>query len=431
MDEEGRILIFTGDGKGKTTAALGMAVRAHGHGIPVAIIQFVKSDVKTGEFAVLSRLPGVEIFVTGRGFVPPETDPRFRGTPSGGGGRAPHRHGSRLFGTVRPRYPGRGVLRRRPEPDPGGTRPAPPQGKGPRRHRRPDRPGRHRGAHRRRRHGFRDPVRETRVRQRPKGNEGSGVLMPYCPTLVIAGTHSGSGKTSLTLALARALTRRGLRVQTFKTGPDFLDPTYLALASGRPCYNLDGWMAGQDHVRGLFERTAADADCALVEGVMGLFDGADAATDEGSTAEIARWLDAPVLLVVNVHGMGRSIAALVKGFTSFAPDLRFAGVDRQPLRLGAPRGMARRLAQSRGSAAAHRGDPAGGVPRARPPPPRPRHRRPGRAARDPLRRSRDGTGAPPFHRRALPGLSLRQEVVNHCHAGLDPASRSHRTGLPV
>jgi cob(I)alamin adenosyltransferase len=77
MNEQGRILIFTGDGKGKTTAALGMAVRAHGHGIPVAVIQFVKSDVQTGEFAVLSKLPGVEIFVTGRGFVPPETDPRF------------------------------------------------------------------------------------------------------------------------------------------------------------------------------------------------------------------------------------------------------------------------------------------------------------------------------------------------------------------
>lgn len=75
--KQGRVLIFTGDGKGKTTAALGMALRAHGHGIPVAIVQFVKSDVKTGEFAALSRLPGVEIFVTGLGFVPPKTDPRF------------------------------------------------------------------------------------------------------------------------------------------------------------------------------------------------------------------------------------------------------------------------------------------------------------------------------------------------------------------
>jgi cob(I)alamin adenosyltransferase len=77
LHDKGRVLIFTGDGKGKTTAAMGMALRAHGHGIPVAIIQFVKSDVKTGEFAALSGLPGVEIFVTGRGFVPPETDPLF------------------------------------------------------------------------------------------------------------------------------------------------------------------------------------------------------------------------------------------------------------------------------------------------------------------------------------------------------------------
>jgi cobyrinic acid a,c-diamide synthase len=150
--------------------------------------------------------------------------------------------------------------------------------------------------------------------------------MARCPTLVIAGTHSGSGKTSLTLALIRMLTRRGLAVQTFKAGPDFLDPTYLALASGRPCYNLDGWMSGKEHVCRLFEGAAADADCALIEGVMGLYDGADTATDEGSTAQIARWLGAPVLLVVNVHGMGRSVAALVKGFVDFAADLRFAGV---------------------------------------------------------------------------------------------------------
>ncbi|OHE18712.1 MAG: cobyrinic acid a,c-diamide synthase [Syntrophobacterales bacterium GWC2_56_13] len=150
--------------------------------------------------------------------------------------------------------------------------------------------------------------------------------MPRCPTLVIAGTHSGSGKTSLALALAHALTRRGLAVQTFKVGPDFLDPTYLALASGRPCYNLDGWMAGREHVCRLFERAAADADVALVEGVMGLFDGADTAGPEGSTAEIARWLDAPILLVANVHGMARSLAALVRGFATFEPDLRIRGV---------------------------------------------------------------------------------------------------------
>jgi len=150
--------------------------------------------------------------------------------------------------------------------------------------------------------------------------------MTRAPSLVIAGTHSGVGKTSFTLALARALTRGGLKVQTFKVGPDFLDPTYLALASGRPCYNLDGWLAGHDHCRRLFARTTTDADCALVEGVMGLFDGADVQSDEGSTAEIARLLNAPVILVVNVHGMGRSFAALVKGYTTFQTDLRFTGV---------------------------------------------------------------------------------------------------------
>lgn len=150
--------------------------------------------------------------------------------------------------------------------------------------------------------------------------------MTRTPTLVIAGTHSGAGKTSVTLALARALTRRGLKVQTFKVGPDFLDPTYLALASSRPCYNLDGWMAGHDHCRRLFARATTDADCTLVEGVMGLFDGADAQSDAGSTAEIVRLFNAPVILVVNVHGMGRSLAALVKGYTAFRTDLRFAGV---------------------------------------------------------------------------------------------------------
>ncbi|MHB1455358.1 MAG: cobyrinate a,c-diamide synthase [Armatimonadota bacterium] len=147
-----------------------------------------------------------------------------------------------------------------------------------------------------------------------------------CPRIMIASTHSGTGKTSLSLALIGALRRRGLRVQVFKTGPDFLDPGYHAIASGRPCYNLDGWMTGKDYVCRLFTRAAADADIAIIEGAMGLFDGADTATSEGSSAEIARWLNTPVLLIVNAHGVARSIAAMVKGFATFDCDLIISGV---------------------------------------------------------------------------------------------------------
>ncbi len=147
-----------------------------------------------------------------------------------------------------------------------------------------------------------------------------------CGRLVIAGTASGVGKTSLTLGLARALCRRSLRVQPFKVGPDFLDPTYLTRAAGRTCYNLDGWMTDRRYVRQLFARVTADADVALVEGVMGMFDGADPASLAGSTAEIARWLDTPVLLVADAHGMARTLAAVVKGFVEFEPRIRMAGV---------------------------------------------------------------------------------------------------------
>jgi cobyrinic acid a,c-diamide synthase len=147
-----------------------------------------------------------------------------------------------------------------------------------------------------------------------------------CSRLVIAATGSGVGKTSLSLGVARMLSRRGLRVQTFKVGPDFLDPTHLALASGRTCYNLDGWMTSREYVSDLFARATADADVAIVEGVMGLFDGASPSTLEGSTAEIALWLDAPVVLVVNAHGAARSVAATVHGFAHFEPGLRLAGV---------------------------------------------------------------------------------------------------------
>jgi cobyrinic acid a,c-diamide synthase len=151
-------------------------------------------------------------------------------------------------------------------------------------------------------------------------------MVSDCPRLVIAGSASGVGKTSLAVGLAYELTRRGLRVQTFKVGPDFLDPTLLARASGRTCYNLDGWMTSRDYVCRLFARATAGADIAVVEGVMGMFDGASPATLEGSTAEIAAWLDAPLLLVAGAHGAARSLAATVKGFAEFEPGIRVAGV---------------------------------------------------------------------------------------------------------
>jgi cobyrinic acid a,c-diamide synthase len=146
------------------------------------------------------------------------------------------------------------------------------------------------------------------------------------PRLVIAGTGSGVGKTTVVLGLIHALRKRGLRVASFKCGPDYLDPTYHARVSGRTCQNLDGWMMGREAVLSTFKEGCKDADFALIEGVMGLFDGLSPTTDTGSTAEIAKWLSAPVLLVVNAKGMARTIAALVKGFQDFDPELHLAGV---------------------------------------------------------------------------------------------------------
>jgi len=147
-----------------------------------------------------------------------------------------------------------------------------------------------------------------------------------CPRLIIGGTHGGLGKTALTLALVVALCRRGYRVQTFKVGPDFLDPFYLAVASERPCYNLDGWMMGHKYVENLFARVTADADIAVIEGAMGLFDGAKINSLKGSTAEIAAWLKAPVVLVADAHGVARSLAATVKGYATFDSRVKIGGV---------------------------------------------------------------------------------------------------------
>ncbi len=144
--------------------------------------------------------------------------------------------------------------------------------------------------------------------------------------VVVAGVASGVGKTSITLGLLEAYRRRGLRVQAFKVGPDFIDPGLHALATGRPSYNLDGWMCGRDAVRACVARHAAQADLAVVEGVMGCFDGIDGTSEEGSTAQIAKWLDAPVVLVVDAWASARSAAAVVRGFESFDPALGLAGV---------------------------------------------------------------------------------------------------------
>ncbi|MFU2210923.1 cobyrinate a,c-diamide synthase [Solidesulfovibrio sp. C21] len=144
--------------------------------------------------------------------------------------------------------------------------------------------------------------------------------------LVVAGTRSGCGKTSVALGLMRALSRRGLRVQAFKAGPDFIDPGHHGLATGRVSHNLDDWMCGSDVVREIFARYAADADVVVVEGVMGLFDGFSATDDAGSTARLAKTLGLPVLLVADAASMARSTAAMVSGFTDFDPELEFCGV---------------------------------------------------------------------------------------------------------
>ncbi|WP_437992135.1 cobyrinate a,c-diamide synthase [Sorangium sp. So ce145] len=146
------------------------------------------------------------------------------------------------------------------------------------------------------------------------------------PRLVVAGTASGVGKTTATVAIARALRARGLQVALFKCGPDYLDPTYHARAVAGTSHNLDGWMMGREAVLSTFAAETAGADVALIEGVMGLFDGASPTGEEGSTAEIAKWLEAPVALVIDASGMARSVAALVQGFAGFDPALRVAAV---------------------------------------------------------------------------------------------------------
>lgn len=143
---------------------------------------------------------------------------------------------------------------------------------------------------------------------------------------VIAGTNSGCGKTTISLALMAWLNKNGYRVSPFKVGPDFIDPGHHTQITGTHSRNLDGWMMDQAYNQKTYKTHAKGSHLSIIEGVMGLFDGFSGKDPAGSTAEMAKWLDLPIILVVNAQSMARSAAALVQGFENFDPDLKFAGV---------------------------------------------------------------------------------------------------------
>lgn len=143
-------------------------------------------------------------------------------------------------------------------------------------------------------------------------------------TFLIAAPTSGSGKTTIARGLMALFTQKGYKVQPFKCGPDYIDTKFHEAVCGRPSINLDTFMASPEHVRELFYHYGADADICIVEGMMGLFDGYD--RERGSSYEIARVLDIPVVLVVDAKSAAYSIAALLSGFINFRKDVRMAGV---------------------------------------------------------------------------------------------------------
>ncbi len=146
------------------------------------------------------------------------------------------------------------------------------------------------------------------------------------PRIVIAGTQSGVGKTTITIGLMAALKNAGYTVQGFKVGPDYIDPSYHNMVTGRPSENLDSWMVPQDQIVEVFSQAAESADIAVIEGVMGLYDGMNGKDDTGSTSQIAKLLNCPVLLVIDCYQMARSAGAMALGFKTFDRKVNVRGV---------------------------------------------------------------------------------------------------------
>lgn len=327
------VFVHTGPGKGKSTAAFGLALRAWNQGWPIGVFQFVKSAKwKVGEENALKVLGAsgeggsVVWHKMGEGWSWVQRDAQLDNEQAAKEGweqvkrdLAAETH--KLYVLDEFAYPMHWgwidvdevieVLRTRP-----GTQHVVITGRNA-----PEKLVE-----------FADLVTEmTKVKHpmdsRPEGPEGHRVVTSlHVPRLVVAAPSSGSGKTTVATGLMAAFAERGLAVSPHKAGPDYIDPGYHALATGRPGRNLDAFMCGPELVAPLFAHGAAGCDLAVVEGVMGLYDGAAGRGELASTAHVAKLLRAPVVLVVDASSQSRSVAALVHGFASFDPQVRLGGV---------------------------------------------------------------------------------------------------------
>ena len=296
--------------------------------------------------------------------------------------------------------------------------------------RRADRPRRAARADRGRRPGVRGGEAQAPDGCRHPRAAGHRVVSAVIPRVVIAGTSSGAGKTTVACGIIGALRARGHVVQGFKVGPDYIDPSYHALASGRPGRNLDAFLSGPELMAPLVRHGGAGADIAVVEGVMGLFDGASGRGELASTAHVAKLLDAPVLLVVDAASMARSGRGDRARLPHLRPRREGCGRDLQPRRIRSPRGAAARRARRPRRAGARRAAArrARGHARA---PPRPRA---GRRARGPrARRPRHAQRRGRALRRPRRGRATRALGAGDRGPGLEPragrrarARRAHR-----